>query len=147
MRKDDMANALGWVSKRASLDSAVQEGLPADRKLVAGVLREDPTLPDNLRIAYSRHLITLALALDDSAETDVIPLITAAICSGVRITGWECPCFGFIVRSISSRTNAVGVSKIVTVVNSVEAHPKMDGPDSARSVHERSRLVIWDGPS
>ncbi len=75
MRKDDMANALAWVSRRASLDSAVEDGLPADRNMVAAVLREDPTLPDDLRISYSRHLLALSLALDDPAPCDIIPTI------------------------------------------------------------------------
>lgn len=76
MRKDDMANALAWVSRRASLDSAVQEGLPADRAMVAGVLREDPTLPDDLRVVYTQHLVKLALALNDPMHTEVVPLMT-----------------------------------------------------------------------
>src|SRR5262249_26787634 len=76
MRKDDMANALAWVSKRASLDSAVEDGMPADRPMVTGVLREDPTLPYELRIAYSRHLLKMSLAMDDPSQTDIIPVIT-----------------------------------------------------------------------
>ncbi|MEP7287291.1 MAG: hypothetical protein ABI947_16165 [Chloroflexota bacterium] len=73
MRKEDMANALAWASRRSSLDSLVLQNLPADRTTVAGVLREDPTLPDDLRIAYTRHLLNFSLALDDLAETDIIP--------------------------------------------------------------------------
>jgi hypothetical protein len=76
MRKDDMANALAWVSRRASLDSAVQDGLPADRNMVAAILREDPTLPEDLRLSYSRHLIAMSLALDDPAACDIIPTLT-----------------------------------------------------------------------
>jgi hypothetical protein len=76
MRKDDMANALAWISKRASLDSAVENGLPADKGQVAAVLREDPTLPDDLRIAYSRHMIRFALALSEPEGTEVIPAIS-----------------------------------------------------------------------
>ncbi len=77
MRKDDMANALAWVSRRASVDSALQNGQPVDRSMVAGILREDPTLTDELRIVYSRHLLAMALALDDPSLTDIIPAIAA----------------------------------------------------------------------
>ncbi len=73
MRKDDMANALAWVSRRATLDMLVKDGLPADRSMVAGVLREDPTLPDDMRVAYTHHLLSLALALDDATFTEIIP--------------------------------------------------------------------------
>src|SRR5690349_19785495 len=73
MRKDDMANALAWVSRRATLDRLVQDGLHADRDMVAGVLREDPTLPDDMRVSYTRHLLSLALALDDASFTEIIP--------------------------------------------------------------------------
>src|SRR5215510_9041156 len=77
MRKDDMANALAWASRRASLDSAVLDGQPADRAMVAGVLREDPTLPDDLRISYAHHLLRLTLALDDPSNTDIVPMMAA----------------------------------------------------------------------
>ncbi len=73
MRRETMANALAWASKRASLDSAVKEGLPADRNLVAAVLAEDPTLPDDVRIMYARHLVRLSLALDNPEGTEIIP--------------------------------------------------------------------------
>jgi hypothetical protein len=76
MRKDDMANALGWASRRASLDGAVENNLPADRNLVAAVLREDPTLPDEMRVKYTRHLLALSLALDDPASTDIVPMMS-----------------------------------------------------------------------
>ncbi|HVO42284.1 MAG TPA: hypothetical protein VMT34_06665, partial [Aggregatilineales bacterium] len=75
MRKDDLANALAWVSRRASLDSAVEQGLPAERKTVASVLREDPTLPDHLRLKYSQHLLKLTLALDEPGDADILPVI------------------------------------------------------------------------
>jgi hypothetical protein len=75
MRRENMASALAWASKRASLDIAVRDGQPAERSMVAAVLREDPTLPDDLRVAYSRHLLSLALALGEPAHTDIIPAI------------------------------------------------------------------------
>lgn len=72
-RKDDMANALGWASRRASVDVALQNGQPVDRAMVAAILREDPTLPDDLRVVYSRHLLSMSLAMDDPTLTDIIP--------------------------------------------------------------------------
>ncbi len=75
MRRETMATALAWASKRASLDSAVDGGLPADRTMVAAVLREDPTLPDEMRVAYSKHLLVLSLALNDPSNTEIIPAL------------------------------------------------------------------------
>jgi len=77
MRRENMASALAWASKRASLDELVLQGLPADRNMVAAVLREDPTLSDDLRTAYSRHLLSLSLALGDYSGTDIIPALAA----------------------------------------------------------------------
>lgn len=77
MRRENMASALAWASKRASIDSAVVDGLPADRELVASVLREDPTLPDDLRLAYVRHLLAFSLALGDLTHTEIIPTAAA----------------------------------------------------------------------
>jgi len=68
--KDELATALAWASKRASLDSALRSGLPADSKMVADVLRDDPTLPEDLRIIYARHLVTIALSLDEPERAD-----------------------------------------------------------------------------
>jgi hypothetical protein len=76
-RHDDMANALAWASKRASLDGAVESGQPADLNLVAAVLREDPTLTDDLRVAYCRHLLAFSLALNDATQTDIVPTIAS----------------------------------------------------------------------
>lgn len=75
MRKDDMTEALGWIARRASLDSAVLNNQPADREKVATVLREDPTLTEDIRAAYASHLLRFSLALNDAEYTDVIPLI------------------------------------------------------------------------
>jgi hypothetical protein len=76
MRRETMANALKWASERAKLDRLVTQGMPADRGKVAGVLREDPTLPDELRISYAKHLVAMSLAINDSTNTDIIPTIS-----------------------------------------------------------------------
>ncbi len=74
MRKDDMAKALAWASRRSSVDDLVDNGQPADPKMLAAILREDPTLPDQERIKYSRSLLAMALASDDLIHfADAIP--------------------------------------------------------------------------
>ena len=77
MRKDDLSNALGWASRRASLDSAIMSGQAADPKMVAGVLREDPTLSDEMRIAYAKHMLALTLTLDEAERSDVLAPVAA----------------------------------------------------------------------
>lgn len=76
-RADSLAQTLSWTARRAALDQVVQEGQPADQALVAEILRDDPTLTDELRWAYSRHLLAFALALQDIDTADVIPAICA----------------------------------------------------------------------
>lgn len=68
--RENLGAALAWVSRRAALDSAVREGQPVDRTLVATILREDPTLSDDLRLAYARHLLAFSLALDEPDTAD-----------------------------------------------------------------------------
>ncbi len=69
---DPLARALGWAARRVALDAAVTEGQPADSDSVAEVLREDPTLSDDLRVRYVRHLLSMTLIMDDSHDADVI---------------------------------------------------------------------------
>jgi len=75
MHKENLGRALAWVSRRAAIDQTVRDGQPADRATVASILREDPTLSDDLRLAYARHLLAFALALNDTASADVIPAV------------------------------------------------------------------------
>ncbi|GAB4549073.1 MAG: hypothetical protein OHK0023_12980 [Anaerolineae bacterium] len=75
MRRETMAGALAWASKRAALDEVVLQRQPADRAMVAAILREDPTLSDELRVAYCAHLLSLSLALGDYNYTDIIPAL------------------------------------------------------------------------
>lgn len=72
MHRENLGKALKWVSRRAALDQIVRDGQPADRDSVAAVLREDPTLPDDLRHFYIRHLLAFALALEEPASADVV---------------------------------------------------------------------------
>jgi len=77
MRRETMSNALAWASKRASLDSAIREGLPAGRDMVASILQEDPTLPDDMRVLYAKHLVTFSLLTNDYEHTEIIPAMAA----------------------------------------------------------------------
>ncbi len=76
IRKDNLSTALHWVSRRAKVDSAVQAGQPADRETVAAILRSDPTLTDELRVVYSKHLLSFAVAIEEWRQTaDVLASI------------------------------------------------------------------------
>jgi hypothetical protein len=72
MHRESLSRALAWVSRRASIDQAVQNNQPADRDTVAAVLRED-RLFDDLRLAYARHLLSFSLVLNEPESADVIP--------------------------------------------------------------------------
>ncbi len=72
-----LSTALAWVSRRAAVDQAVRENQPADSETVAAILREDPTLPDDARQMYARHVLAFALALNDYRAADVIPIAAA----------------------------------------------------------------------
>lgn len=78
IRKDNLSNALYWVARRAKIDSTVVAGMPTDRALVGAVLRQDPTLPDDLRVAYCRHLVRLTLPLQDWEFVDIVPGMAAS---------------------------------------------------------------------
>ncbi|PJF42353.1 MAG: hypothetical protein CUN55_10145 [Phototrophicales bacterium] len=78
IRRDTLSNALLWISRRARVDSAVQAGQPADHSMVTRILREDPTLTDELRVVYSKHLLTMAFITKEWATTDVLPEIAHA---------------------------------------------------------------------
>ncbi len=80
IRKDTLSTALDWVARRAKIDSIVLAGQPADRALVSSVLRQDPTLPDELRVEYAKHLLSFTLALGDWPPADIIP----SLCTGYK---------------------------------------------------------------
>jgi hypothetical protein len=74
--RENLGRALAWVSRRAAIDQTVLEGQPTDRELVAAILREDPTLSDELRLAYVRHLLAFTLVPKEQLEpADIIPII------------------------------------------------------------------------
>lgn len=70
---DTLADALGYGAFRLKIDTAVLNNQPVEAKEVVRVLTEDPTLNDETRVAYIRHLMAFALALDDIEEADLLP--------------------------------------------------------------------------
>ena len=73
--RENLGRALGWVSRRAAIDRAVGNNQPADPETVAAILREDPTLSDEMRVAYTRHLLAFSLALDSLQTVDAVPTV------------------------------------------------------------------------
>lgn len=69
---DNLAKALDYASHRAKVDQSLENGMPVEVASVAKILAEDPTLSDEQRIMYSRHLINFSLALDDLQYVDSI---------------------------------------------------------------------------
>ncbi len=80
--KDDLPSALAWAAKRISLDAALKNGLPGDPQMVSVVLRDDPTLVDDMRVLYARHLLSLTLVLDEVERGD------ALVAALVKIRVW-----------------------------------------------------------
>ena len=78
MRKDTLQDALAWAAQRARIDATVKTGQPADRDKVANILRQDPTLSNDLRVSYAKHLLAMTLALKEWGPADIIPGIAAA---------------------------------------------------------------------
>lgn len=75
-RGDKLADALAYAASRLALDEALLNNLPVEAGEAARVLAEDPTLDDELRPVYARHLLAFALALDDTRPADpVVPLL------------------------------------------------------------------------
>lgn len=73
---DRLAGALGYASHRTKLDDALLSNQPVDLGDVAQILREDPTLTAELRLAYGRHLLNFSLAMNEMEQTDaLLPLL------------------------------------------------------------------------
>ena len=71
-RGDKLADALAYASYRLAVDNSVANHLPVEAHDVAVVLAGDPTLSEQLRFAYVRHLLAFALALDDEPNADLL---------------------------------------------------------------------------
>lgn len=71
-RGDKLADALAYASYRLAVDHSVANNLPVEARDVAAVLADDPTLSEQLRFAYVRHLLAFALALDDESNAGLL---------------------------------------------------------------------------
>jgi hypothetical protein len=74
---EKLSEALAYASHRASIDQAVENNLPVSTEDVSKILNEDPTLDDAQQIAYGKHLVNFALALNDMAHTEPIAVVSA----------------------------------------------------------------------
>ncbi|MEO1165896.1 MAG: hypothetical protein AAFV98_19075, partial [Chloroflexota bacterium] len=69
---DNLSQALDYASHRAKVDQSLENGMPVEVSSVAKILNDDPTLSDEQRLMYSRHLVNFSLALDDLQHVDSI---------------------------------------------------------------------------
>jgi hypothetical protein len=74
-RGEGLADALGYASYRLKLDNALLNKQPVETADVSKVLSEDPTLSDELKVAYTQHLLSFALALGDMQHADPIAVM------------------------------------------------------------------------
>lgn len=74
-RGDTLAEALGYASHRFAIDNALLNNQPVEASDASKVLAEDPTLDEALKIAYTRHLLAFALALDDMQHAEPIAIM------------------------------------------------------------------------
>lgn len=74
-RGDGLAEALSYASYRLAVDNSVLNNLPVEVADISRVLAEDPTLDNNLRVAYGRHLLAFALALGDTQPADPLSIL------------------------------------------------------------------------
>jgi hypothetical protein len=63
-RGDSLGEALRYAAMRLRIDNAVLGNQPVELDDAAQVLADDPTLTDELRLAYVNHLLKLALPLE-----------------------------------------------------------------------------------
>ncbi len=71
-RGETLAQAMAYGAWRLRLDESLLNNQPVEVADVSRVLAEDPTLSDELKIAYTRHLLAFALALGDMSYADPI---------------------------------------------------------------------------
>lgn len=74
-RGETLAEALSYGAYRLKLDDALLNNQPVEVADVSKVLAEDPTLTDDLKIAYTRHLLAFALALGEMSHADPIAVM------------------------------------------------------------------------
>jgi hypothetical protein len=69
---DTLAKALDYASYRSKVDNAILNGLPVEAEGVARLLSEDSTMSDEMRLAYSRHLVNISLAVNNLIHLDAV---------------------------------------------------------------------------
>jgi len=74
-RGDNLTEALGYASNRLSVDDAVLNNQPVEIDDVSRILMDDPTLSEDLRLVYARHIVAMALALEEAEPADPIALM------------------------------------------------------------------------
>lgn len=72
---DNLAEALDYASRRISMDRSIQNNMPIEMETAANILNEDPTLTDDMRVSYARHLLSFSLALSDVSQINSITAI------------------------------------------------------------------------
>lgn len=71
-RGETLAEALSYAAYRLNIDNALLNNQPLESVDISKILAEDPTLTDDLKIAYTRHLLAFALALGDMSHAEPI---------------------------------------------------------------------------
>ena len=74
-RGEGLADALGYAAHRLKMDNALLNKQPVETADVSKVLAEDPTLTDELKVAYTQHVLSFALALGDMQHADPIAVM------------------------------------------------------------------------
>jgi len=74
-RGDSLSDSLKYASYRLSIDTAINNNQPVASNEAAKILAEDPTLTEELRAAYVRHLLAFALGLDEIEHADVLAVV------------------------------------------------------------------------
>lgn len=69
---DTLMAALDYAAHRLTLDDALINSLPVPAAEAVRVLTEDPTLDENLRTAYARHVMAFAIGLGDISQAEPI---------------------------------------------------------------------------
>lgn len=74
-RGDRLAEALGYAAHRFKVDEALLNNQPVESAEVSKVLAEDPTLSEDLRLAYARHVLAFSLALRDMRPAEPVAIM------------------------------------------------------------------------
>ena len=72
---DTLADALGYASHRVNLDDALSHNQPVQTQEISRILGADPTLSDEQRAMYARHVMTFSLAMDDMQYADPVGIM------------------------------------------------------------------------